>query len=548
MDNEQNQVLQTPGSPLGNPQQIEIATVTQGRNPQDQEYFEASRKQVEGRLLTSHETGLLRAYDMEEKPEPQTQQDPQLQPEPDYYKKQAELVNQMGAAVKNYDEEGKIAAQNEYNANLDVKNQDLYQQHRVEAGELNALQTKIDQEKNRLRIAIENEKENEIDVKEFLMLLGQKGTLKEKLNSSQVLNEASEIYKEDNNALREMALKEMYAAIPRNQELEAQETQQEQSPEQEIILGPERIVGETPTTPEEEITPEEKRRRKNITKIYKLIAGVAGGLGGAAVGGAAVSSSIFWFPVVVAGAIALPGVGNKLSEVVLGKIFNQRGYDQLEKAIAEAGDNEARRQSLQTELQKRRNLHNNLKEAAGTFFKSGRLGLLIGGITGVATTLISGAEFGGAGGTEVAEAGFKGTEIGDTGIGGTEVTEIGDTGLGGTEANIGETLLHTPDTVNVYDFAGGNDPSYVEYIKGLQSEGKLLGENLLLTDNLGSTIGEAQGELLRALHQQGVPTNQINGKAFMDQVIEINKALINNRPFNLQNMVEMVKNASLGAT
>ncbi len=475
-----------------------------------------------------------------------------------YKSQQEDLIQKIDTAVKNYDTQGAEAAREEYNQNLDQKNQQLYQQHKTEAEGLTDLQQRLDEEKNKIKDQI-NQEQEDIDTQILLQLIKEKRVLKEKMNSSPALKEAQEVYKEDSEALREIALKEMNESL-----------MDKNAEEAEIELGEARVPeGDTnPTDQEqEEATPETNRRSERWRKIYKLIGtvtkiatggglgtvtkiatSVGGGMLGISAGALAAATSPVWLGIAGAAGLGLVFGGKKLTDFALGRIFTQEGYHRLEKELQNAID-ETKRREKQEELERRRKNHESLREYSNIALKSAGFGLIIGGVSGL---FVTGGET--LAGSEAVSGGETAVPMGE-GLTGGEATPVGEGLTGGEATPVSEGLtgpegaateILTPDTVNVYDFAGGSDSSYMQYIESLKAEGRLLGDNLLLTENLGGTFAEAQGELLKTLHQQGIPTNQINGQAFMEQILELNKSIMNNQPFNIQNMAEVIKNASLG--
>ena len=268
-------------------------------------------------------------------------------------------------------------------------------------------------------------------------------------------------------------------------------------------------------------------RSKRISKLYKIIGGIAGFSAGALAGSAIVSSSILWLPVVFVGAIALtPKVEQKVKNLIISKFFNKREYEQLEQRIQNAGDNETEKQSLQAELQRREAALEKFQAASSSFFRFGTWGLIAGGVMGAAPS-----------GTMTPGMYTEGIAV----EGAAAESTIAEGAIAETEA-----ITSIPETINVNDFSGGQE--YTQYIEGLKEQNLLKGDNLLLTQELGGNVAQIQGELLKGVTEAGIPTEQINGRVFMDQVLEVNRSVANNQPFNLQGMVETVVNASTPIT
>jgi hypothetical protein len=145
-----------------------------------------------------------------------------------------------------------------------------------------------------------------------------------------------------------------------------------------IDINPEDLVEEN--TQEQEQTPEEERTGRmaklyktiaDVLKVHKVVPALAGFAGGAVVGGAVLSSSILWLPVVVIGGVMVSNLGQNLSHSALGKLFKESEFENTTGAERTPAEEE--------EIKRRKENLKKLRESSVSFFRGGAWGAIVGG-------------------------------------------------------------------------------------------------------------------------------------------------------------------------
>ena len=274
-------------------------------------------------------------------------------------------------------------------------------------------------------------------------------------------------------------------------QMQAQQAENEQNP------------GDTDQNPESTEIREANNdsQIKRNKKLYKIIAGILGGAGGA-LGGAAVIGTGSIVPIVLtyAGALVLHRMIKKDGKIPLVSSLLERNIAKYRDEIAGLGEQNPEKAEKERKLQTREKLRDSIQEYSKPLFTGAYAGLFIGGAL---------QSFGTAGFIDQVFATTPVIAGSGAAVGGA--TTVGPEAKNWYVESRPATQVNLRNELNI-------DPTIIER---LRTEGILAEETLPLTKKEGGKIGDLCGKFHHKVMQAKIPPENLNKALYVEKIREI---------------------------